>query len=235
MSLILEALRKSEAERRRGAVPNVYAELPPTPTQSRMTLQQAMGLTAAAVLLFGAMWWARGRQSGDHDFVRAPADVSAHVIAAAALPRVQHLTPVPAPTARKAPVPPTSADVDAHRIATAPALDSSDDVLPPPPSFAKPLAPSPTAAPASAVAHTSLPDSDHLQALSDLPVDARKSLPPLKMSMHMWNEAPAQRFIILDGNHLQEGDRVGDAVLTAIVPDGAILDWNGRRLKLTIR
>lgn len=70
--------------------------------------------------------------------------------------------------------------------------------------------------------------------LSDLSADERKALPPLKLSMHMWNDDPAQRFVILDGNRLREGDRIGNAVITAITADGVILDWNGRRLKLPI-
>ena len=35
MSLILEALRKSEAERRRGSTPDVAMELPPAPLRTR--------------------------------------------------------------------------------------------------------------------------------------------------------------------------------------------------------
>ena len=35
MSLILEALRKSEAERRRGQAPDLYAELPPVARMQR--------------------------------------------------------------------------------------------------------------------------------------------------------------------------------------------------------
>ena len=70
--------------------------------------------------------------------------------------------------------------------------------------------------------------------LSDLSAEERKALPPLKLSMHMWNDDPARRFIILDGNRLGEGDRVGNAVITAITSDGAVIDWNGRRIRLAM-
>ena len=53
--------------------------------------------------------------------------------------------------------------------------------------------------------------------------------------MHLWNDEPARRFVILDGQRLGEGGRIGEAVVTAILPDGVILDWNGTRLKLPIR
>jgi general secretion pathway protein B len=77
-------------------------------------------------------------------------------------------------------------------------------------------------------------DSNILQ-LSDLSAAERKSLPPLKVSMHMWDGDAARRFVIVDGNRLVEGDRIGDAVITAITADGVLLDWNGRPLKLPIR
>jgi general secretion pathway protein B len=41
--------------------------------------------------------------------------------------------------------------------------------------------------------------------------------------------------VIVDGNRLVEGDRIGDVVVTTITTDGVLLDWNGRRLKLPIR
>ena len=42
MSLILEALRKSEAERRRGEMPDLRAELPPPVAARRASLQRAL-------------------------------------------------------------------------------------------------------------------------------------------------------------------------------------------------
>ncbi len=71
--------------------------------------------------------------------------------------------------------------------------------------------------------------------LSDLTIDERRGLPPLKLSMHMWNDDPTQRFVILDGNRLHEGDRLGETIVTAITTQGVIIDWNGRRLELPIR
>ena len=92
-------------------------------------------------------------------------------------------------------------------------------------------------APASVaiVASTPAATAGTVLHMSDLTLDERRGLPPLKLSMHMWNEDPTQRFVILDGNRLHEGDRIGEAIVTTITPDGVILDWNGRRLKLPIR
>lgn len=77
-------------------------------------------------------------------------------------------------------------------------------------------------------------DSAPLQ-LADLAPQERKALPPLRLSMHLWNDDPSRRFVILDGNRLGEGDRLGNLVVTAIVHDGVLLDWNGRALKVPLR
>ena len=82
---------------------------------------------------------------------------------------------------------------------------------------------------------TKAPAPDDALSLSDLTPDERKALPPLKLSMHLWNDDASRRFVILDGNRLREGDRDGDAVVTAITTDGVLLDWNGRRIRLSIR
>jgi general secretion pathway protein B len=91
--------------------------------------------------------------------------------------------------------------------------------------------------PPAVVPPPSLPAASPTQALSlsDLSAEERKALPPLKMSMHLWNESPAQRLVIIDGQRLHEGDRVGNAVVTTILSNGVLLDWNGRQLRLPIR
>ncbi|HSR64706.1 MAG TPA: general secretion pathway protein GspB, partial [Xanthomonadaceae bacterium] len=80
-----------------------------------------------------------------------------------------------------------------------------------------------------------LPRATDALQLSDLAADERKTLPPLKLSMHLWNDDPARRFVILDGYRLGEGDRIGGLVVTAILRDGVLLDWNGRALKVPLR
>lgn len=71
--------------------------------------------------------------------------------------------------------------------------------------------------------------------LADLPSDERQELPALKVSMHMWASDPANRFAIIDGARVNEGDRVGDAIVQAIQQDGVLLAWRGRSIRLPIR
>lgn len=72
-------------------------------------------------------------------------------------------------------------------------------------------------------------------SVAELPAAERGQLPELKLTMHMWNQQPAQRFVILDGNRYGEGDRVGAAVISRIDPDGVILELNGRAVRLPLR
>jgi general secretion pathway protein B len=53
------------------------------------------------------------------------------------------------------------------------------------------------------------------------------AFPPLRLSMHLWNDDPARRVAILDGRRVAPGDRVGDAVVAEIRRDGVLLAWNG--------
>ena len=220
MSLILEALRKSEAERRRGMVPNVYAELPPSQRARPTGIPMWAWLLLAGAVLLVALWLVRGT---------TPRTPVAEPVAAsstpkpkpATLPPVSRLSPVPAP----APVPAAVSKPVATPQAVAATAPPQSAVIEPAPRATPPLA---------AVAVAASVDTGTLQ-LSDLSVAERQALPALKLSMHMWNDDPAQRFVILDGSRLREGDRIGDAVVTAITTDGVELDWNGRRLKLPIR
>lgn len=222
MSLILEALRKSEAERRRGAMPDLHAELPSSPMLARSTVPGwvlwMLAATAAIALL---SWVLHGRwQRPPVPMVTAARPASA-TPAEPALRPVARLSPPPSPPAVAPPPPVVAARPAAATPLPAPPQDSVRVPTPVPPA----------AAPATAAVPV---DDDALQ-LSDLSVDERKALPPLKLSMHLWDQDPARRFVILDGNRLREGDRAGDAVITAITTDGVLLDWNGRRIKLSIR
>lgn len=83
----------------------------------------------------------------------------------------------------------------------------------------------PTTPPAEPVAY--------LPGLNALPATDRAALPPLKLSMHVYADAPAQRFVILDGQRLVEGaSPASGVVLEEIRRDGLVLSVNGQRLLL---
>ncbi|MGO0999454.1 general secretion pathway protein GspB [Lysobacter sp. CA196] len=273
--MILEALRKSEAERRRGESPDLYAELPPVARVQRRSTPVGWWWVLAAVLVAASAWWLSSRRAppltpvadtaaevadsagevSEHDRVVATATPRIDPPALGESPAVEAARvrdpapvvlpaapPVTQPIVATTPAPPSAAadsgksrDKDQNKDRDA--KQETVAVAPPPVPAPKPLpvpppieVPEPVSPPPVAVA-----SNEGLQLLADLPIAERKQLPPLKLSMHMWNDAPAQRFVIIDGQRLSEGGRIGDAVLVAIRTDGVVLDWNGRRLKLPIR
>ena len=247
MSLILEALRKSEAERRRAQAPDLFAQpqlaLPrPHATWPRWTKPAlaAVGLVVLLVLL-RAMWPQAARVADS----QAPQPVpNANPVPASTAPRkpisAQDQAAVAAlrqrirePATAAPPSVPPRTEPTTPSLPAAVATPAVEAPRMPQESIAAAAA-QPAPAPATIPAPASQPAGGTLR-LSDLGTEERQQLPTLKLSMHMWDDTPAQRFVILDGQRLGEGDRIGDAVVEQITRDGAILDWNGRRLHLSMR
>ncbi|GAA4869293.1 general secretion pathway protein GspB [Luteimonas vadosa] len=243
MSLILEALRKSEAERRRGQAPDLHAELPPLAHGHPNRIPRWAGLALAAAALIAVAWWWSGTQHTSLE-ASAPAAPSEVVLqpepaTATAYPRVDRIPPAPAPRQAPASPPAPAAVQPPPGVRPGPATATPPDATertPPGPSVVDAPAPAPRApaAPPPATTPTSRA-APAVPTVAELPAAERDQLPPLKLTMHMWNERPAQRFVILDGNRHGEGDRIGDATITRIDPDGVTLELNGRAVRLPLR
>lgn len=207
MSLILDALRKSEAERRRGELPALALELPPAHTR---TLPARLLWLAAPLALVAAVatWWIVQRDAPPLSVAVEPS-VAATPVVEADLQRPRRTLPAAPPWE-----PPRRRTVREELAAVAA-----------PTATASAPAPAPAPAPAAEPEPVSL---------ADLTPDERRALPPLELSMHLWSEDPARRFVILDGRRLAEGDRAGPAVVARIDPDGVILAADGRRIRVPL-
>ena len=139
----------------------------------------------------------------------------------------------------------TSPEPVAARTAPAPAApDRAANlarVIPAPPVAARgperPLSatPAPGVAPVLPRNAPAAPAADRPVRLADLAPADRRALPPLRMSMHLFAAAPTERFVILDGQRVGEGDRLGEAVVDEITADGAVLAWRGQRVWISVR
>ena len=256
MSLILDALRKSEAERRRGQVPDLHAELPPRAPATAATSRGWVWWMVGSLLVlliagaFAMRWWQPGQVAAP--VTAAPAEVTPPRPIAPAItsepvtPAVQASlsTAVPAATRPDPKVvqPPPAAPV-AQAETPPPSQPSPQPISPPAPAaVAPPVAAMPAPMPAPPAASvdptpssTSPPAPGAALRLADLSPAEREQLPALKISMHMWGPTPSQRFAIIDGTRVGQGDRVGEAVVEEIVADGVVLSWHGRRLALPLR
>ena len=183
MSYILDALRKSQAERERGRVPGLDAQPEPGPRAAAAPAdaRRTGGLLAVAgvglALVLGAAWWWR------------PAPVVATVAPATVAPAVV--------------APPVQAPVQAQQPAPLPVVVSA------PPTVAPTPAPTPASVPAPVLA-TPAPRA---VPLAQLAADQRRDLPPLVLGGSIWSESALGRFVIVNGQVVREGETAAPGVV----------------------
>lgn len=237
MSLILDALRKSEAERRRGQAPDLF-----TPVTARSAANAKPGiallLTAASALLVatGIAFWPHSNPSP----ATTTATHDAEAASAATQREVAPVSTTPTVTAAASPAikpPPTALVAASKSLAPKPATASLPAEIPAPP-IASPASsdtgatvmPLPDAPDAAVVDNAD--NEPALPSLATLDSATRAQLPPLQLSMHVWNADATRRFAIIDGQRLGEGGRLAGVVVTEIRHDGVVLDIDGRQFLL---
>lgn len=245
MSLILEALRKSEAERRRGQPPDLRVERAPAPPPKRAIPFLAwLGLGLGVLVLGAAGWW----WLANGDDASTPTDTASTTTQAApasepaapttadakapaqALPARTAPPEIENPTANE-PVPPPAAPAAAQE---ADPPEVASPVRIPEPAASAPETPGKPSPPVDSPAPPAS-NPGRVLDLAELDPDTRRALPPLRLTMHLWNEVPSRRFVILDGQRLAEGDRIGEASVSRIERDGVLLEWQGRGIRVPVR
>jgi general secretion pathway protein B len=218
VSYILEALRKSDQMRRRGAAPTLLLEQAPAAAPGRPALLW-YGLLALVLLGAGiAIGWLRPWEPEP----AAPAPV------AAAQPSVPEKEPAPPPQTAPAPemrrsnsTPAAQALPAPARVATAPQAGLETKKRSAPPAAA---APKPAAAPARAP----VPPAAPVIKLSELPIAVQQELPAMSITVHAYSSRPAERLVGINDRLLHEGDDVAPGLkLEQITPEGMILSYKG--------
>lgn len=214
MSLILEALRKSEAERRRDHAPRLEVELPPVPSLRPRAAHWPWLLLVAALALLGVLLAAWLRRHPTATPTPPPAPASASVASSA-------------PALASAPTPPPVTQVP-PRLPEAPVAAMAAPAGAPVRRQATQTPPAPAAAVPAAASAPTMPAND---AIPDI---AATALPPVRMSMHMWDPDPARRFVILDGQRMGEGDRSGGLTVLTIDRTGVVIERDGQRARIPL-
>ena len=87
-----------------------------------------------------------------------------------------------------------------------------------------------TPPPATPAAKPAAPVASSAQPYAELPFSVRKSLPELKLSMHVYAADPAHRFVVLNDSRLTEGEKTTDEIFVReIRPDGVVLEFQNQR------
>jgi len=220
MSLILDALKKSEQERRRERGPDlqsIHRPMMATASPRRRHGWWLFGGVLALLNAAGLAWW----------LLRSDAVVDpAHTVVATTQaveerPSVAAADPATTATGNTAVTNPTT---------TAPS--SADAVVAIAPVQRDVDAEFSTITPGASEA---LAPTAPVQELWELPEAIRRNLPPMTYSFHVYSSDPLRRTIIINNRRLREGEQVADdLLLEEITQDGVILATAGYRVHIAV-
>jgi len=244
MSYILDALRKSDQQRQRGAAPTLLAGQT-TATAPRQPAFLWYGLLAAALVGAGvAIGWLRPwqpRQAAPVANVAAVKPSEAGVrqsvpvrteIAPAPGPQAQRASPAAqtAPAPARAPVRATApAPAPAGVKSQPPASDGAEARSKPQDAVAAVSAKAaamPEQPPGTAATDTAL--AQNVISLAELPLALQQELPAMTISIHAYSGRPADRLVGINNRLLREGDYVVPGLkLEQITLEGMIFGYKG--------
>lgn len=238
MSYILDALKKSDQQRQRGATPTLQAAQL-TVAAPKRPLFIYYGLLAAVLLVTGIMiGWLRPWQAEQ----APPAPTLLGTEAVAAKPPTPVSQQTPAPLA----APPEMPGKTAQEIA-APNLSRAGQAVP----EAVAVKPNSPASPSPGISNSRLPDSVTPGAalpvdgaaqeqkaipMDELPVQIQREIPAMAVQLHAYSNLPGERIVYINSNKLREGQSLMPGLrLEQITPDGMIFSYKGYRFQHGIR
>lgn len=250
MSLVLEALKKADAERERerGAVPDLHARpvplAPPAPAagvRGPVLAWSVAGLALAAAAVFG---WQVLRRPAPVEVAAAPPapQASAAAPAVAPAPATEPARPTPAtPAATALPSAPAPAPIPAPAPRAAPPAAATAPARAEKPRSATTPQPAP---PAGTIREreqesqrpptASRGDERIHDNLQSLPDDVRRAIPRLVMGGAMYSESPANRMLIVNGQLFRENDELAPGlVLEQIALKSAVLRYRNYRFRVS--
>jgi general secretion pathway protein B len=223
MSFILDALKKSEAERQRQAGPALL-EMRVVPPRRGLPLW-AIALAVLLVVNLGVLAWLALRPTGVPAAVAAPTTPTAAMpaagnsgLASTAAPAAGWPVPAAAaPLAAPASLPPAGNLPDTARAARAP-----DQAVEP---EENPADTAPAVAPPASAARPGKGLQNYV-ALSS-------TLPALRLDLHAWSELPADRYALINMHRVREGDTLPEGPhVQQITREGVVLDYRGTEFVL---
>jgi general secretion pathway protein B len=233
MSYILDALRKSETERRQGRVPDLGQQVQLIHRPKKKRVSPAIWVSLALLLNAGVLavvfWpgtplpWVAGSQS------EAPAAPEK-----AAVPEPVPVVPATEPEA-------VSEDPVAE-TGTIPEPDpgeTSSQSLASEPPVAENRERATVIVPSSAKSETAVPVVEQEQAgrvphLVELPLSFQKSVPDLTFNSHIYSSSPASRRVMINNKYLRVGDTFEGLRVDDITEEGVVLSRDGRRFRVGV-
>lgn len=91
-------------------------------------------------------------------------------------------------------------------------------------------------APAPAPVLTQPDSSTSARRLKDMAPAYRAEFPPIAIDVHVYNDNPQRRFVLINGRRYREGDVLSEGPrITQIVPEGIVFDWRNEQVLYSSR
>jgi general secretion pathway protein B len=232
MSYILEALKKAESERERGAVPGLSSTQTNTTTYIRYrngsTQWWLVGLALVTVAVAVVGFWSWRQPALQTQAVPPVNQAVAPATAIAPAPSTARVpVPVAPPVAAVAVVPavPVAVPAPVAQTKQGPAVAAS--------SVAPVVAKAPASAPAPMQAPTARNASSGIPLYSELPESLRRQMPILAISGAIYSDSPAEWTLIVNDQVLGKGSQVAPELrLEDISGSSATFNFKGQRFRM---
>lgn len=223
MSYILDALKKSDQERKQGEIPSLQ-----TVHSDQISAQRkrsvlwrkvllALGLGCLTVLVIGLWQWTT--RPTPKEQIAPIAEQKPQL-----LPQTPALETAPQVTGPVQKVAPQILEPLQKRIPPAPQVIAETLVVQPEVVIEPAPLLHPEQASAPALPKAAGKPGSTLPLLKELPVDRQKTIPEIKLAGHVFSDDPFRRMIMINNRIVREGELVGENLrLIRITWDGVIL------------
>lgn len=234
MSYILDALRKSETERRQGKVPDLGQQVQLIHKPRKKSVSAAVWVAIALIInaaVLTVIFW-----PGSMTVVGKEADVPVTDRNAKAIepetpaePRQsgsESQTPDQPPvtdTAETVPAPTIDEPVDAIAESGVAEPRLRPTVIVPNRTVADPVPTQPEQEPVGRVPH-----------LVELPLPFQKSIPDLIFNSHIYSSEPTARRVTINNQYMRAGDTFSGIRVERITEEGVVLSKNGRQFRVGV-
>ncbi|PCM45701.1 general secretion pathway protein GspB [Marinobacter sp. ANT_B65] len=223
MSYILDALRKSETERRQGKVPDLgqQVQLIHRPKKRRISpvLWVALALLVNAVVLAVLFWPERISDSGTEPGALETAPEQVPTIAP---------PPTQIPAASEPPV---------EVVSQAQPERASEPLAEPVrerPTIITPSLPQKRQAPLYSRDAPGAGAGARVPHLVELPLSFQKSIPDLMFNSHIYATDPYSSRVMINGHYLRQGESFSGITVEEVTEDGVVLSKQGRKFRVGI-
>lgn len=233
MSYILDALRKSETERRQGRVPDLGQQVQLIHRPRRKRVSPAFWISLALLVNAGVLGYVFWPGFPPEKKVALQAETAP--APEAAPPPADAVATAPEPATANQPPEPDKPVAETGNMVAAPSRQpaSGIDAAPAPREQATIIVPSA----GSSENFRSLPapeQAGRVPHLVELPLSFQKSVPDLTFNSHIYSSSPSSRRVMINDAYLRIGDSVAGLRVEDITEEGVVLSQDGQRFRVGV-